>query len=230
MHVVPGTGEVETFRPAEFDAFLRTAQSRVRGHLLAPFVDETPWSCDHCSRCAFIPVCADRWKAEDHLKLVASIRRGQAERLIESGVTTLAGLAAVPPDLVVAKLTVPALTGLHDQAGLQLHRRETGVLTRHLLEPEAKRGFGLLPPPSEGDIYFDMEGDPFFEAAGGLEFLFGVLWRTAEGGAEYRAFSRGQPSRGAAGVRGVHRLRGGVPRRGIPTCTSTTTPPTSRRR
>jgi uncharacterized protein len=52
-----------------------------------------------------------------------------------------------------------------------------------VLPPEPARGFALLPPPSPGDLFFDIEGDPFWEARGGLEYLWGVS--DAEG---YRAF------------------------------------------
>ena len=40
-----------------------------------------------------------------------------------------------------------------------------------LLEPEGRAGFARLPEPSPGDLFFDIEGDPFFE--GGLEYLWG---------------------------------------------------------
>jgi predicted RecB family nuclease len=174
LHVVPGTGVVETYRPADFDAFFRIAQQRLRVHLQSP-PELYPWPCDHCSRCDFIPVCRKRWEDDDNLTLVASIRRDQVERLNRAGIETLAELATSPSDLKVNRLALPMLERLRDQAGLQLHRRETGELTQHLLEPIEKKGFGLLPPPSPGDIFFDMEGDPFFEPAAQLEFLFGVL-------------------------------------------------------
>jgi uncharacterized protein len=187
LHVVPGTGVVETFRPGDFDAFLRTAQARLRGFVADP-PEGYPWPCSHCSRCDFIPVCRDRWEHDDHLTLVASISRDQVEKLNGAGVETLAGLARSGEELVVRRLAPPMLDRLRDQASLQLHRRETGELTRRLLQPETERGLGLLPAPSPGDLFFDMEGDPFFEAAGGLEFLFGVLWRNDDGETEYRAF------------------------------------------
>ena len=185
LHVVPGTGVVETYRPADFDAFFRTAQQRLRTHLESP-PDLYAWPCDHCSRCDFIPVCAQRWRDDDHLTLVASIRRDQIERLNGVGVDTLAGLAVVPAELKVERLAAPMLDRLRDQASLQLHRRDTGELTRHLLEPVEKKGFGLLPPPSPGDVFFDMEGDPFFEPANQLEFLFGLLTQSG-GETEYTA-------------------------------------------
>jgi predicted RecB family nuclease len=187
LHVVPGTGVVESFRPHDFAAFLRTAQRRLQAH-----VEERPptypWPCDHCSRCDFIPVCAQRWRDDDHLSRVAGMRRDQIEKLADAGVPTLAELARSPATLSVPRLATPMLATLRDQAALQLERRETGRLVRRLLPPEAERGFALLPAPSPGDLFFDMEGDPFFEAAGGLEFLFGVLWREPEGATTYRAF------------------------------------------
>jgi len=42
-------------------------------------------------------------------------------------------------------------------------------------EAAAGCGFEALPPPSAGDVVFDIEGDPFWEPARGLHFLFGLL-------------------------------------------------------
>src|SRR5205807_341394 len=72
-------------------------------------------------------------------------------------------------------------------ARLQLERRESGkpVLEVLTVDPEGRRGFHRLPEPNPGDVFFDMEGDPF--EAGGLEYLFGV--RYMEGGAlKFRPF------------------------------------------
>ena len=79
LHVVLGTSEVETYRPADFDAYLRIAQRRLRAHVEEP-PETYPWPCEHCSRCDFIPVCRDRWDDDDHLTRVASIRRDQIEQ------------------------------------------------------------------------------------------------------------------------------------------------------
>jgi uncharacterized protein len=68
---------------------------------------------------------------------------------------------------------------------------------------EAERGLASLPPPSSGDLFFDIEGDPY-ALDDGLDYLFGVLetdgtfhafWsRDAAGGftrnAEQAAFER----------------------------------------
>jgi uncharacterized protein len=186
LHVVPGTGEPEHFATADFDSFFRVAQTRLRRHLDG--AETYPWPCDHCQRCDFKPVCNERWRDDDHLTLVASIRSDQVVKLNGARIVRLEELARSHDTLAVQRLAAPMLERLRDQAGLQLLRRETGRLERHLLEPEERRGFGLLPAPSVGDLFFDMEGDPFFEAAGGLEFLFGVLWREPDGETAYRAF------------------------------------------
>jgi len=187
LHVVLGTGETEAFRPDDVAAYLRRAQDRLRAQ-----VDERPetypWPCDHCSRCEFAGICHARWEADDHLTRVASMRRDWIEKLHTAGVTTLTGLAGTPPGLPVERLAQPVIERVRDQASLQLHRAKTGEIAVHLLEPEVARGFGLLPAPSPGDIFFDMEGDPLYEPAAGLEFLFGVLWQEPDGSKVYRAF------------------------------------------
>ena len=130
----------------------------------------------------------ERWKSDDHLTRVASIRRDQIGKLATVDVTTLTGLAEAPPGLSVRRLAPAMVETLRDQAALQLHRYRSGEIRYRLLEPEERRGLGLLPAPSPGDVFFDMEGDPFFDPACGLEFLFGVLWREPDGSVAYRPF------------------------------------------
>lgn len=185
VHVVLGTSEIEPYRPADVDAYLRVAQRRLRAHVEAP-PPTYPWPCEHCSRCDFVSVCRDRWVRDDHLTRVASIRRDQIGKLATVDVTTLTALGEAEPGLRVRRLAPPMVERLRDQAALQLHRYRTGELTYRLLEPEERRGLGLLPAPSPGDLFFDMEGDPFYDPAEGLEFLFGVLWREADGTTAYR--------------------------------------------
>ena len=78
VHVENGLGERETFRVAEFDAYYR----RVRDRFLDALgrADATyPWPCSHCGICDFRHLCRARLEADDHLVLVAGMRRGQAE-------------------------------------------------------------------------------------------------------------------------------------------------------
>jgi uncharacterized protein len=187
VHVVLGTREIESYQPADVSAYLRTAQRRLRRHA-EERPPTYPWPCDHCSRCEFTSVCRQQWVDDDHLTRVASIRRDQIAKLETVEVTTLTELAVAPADLRVRRLAPDAVEALRDQAALQLQRYREGEIRVHLLEPEEKRGLGLLPAPSDGDVFFDMEGDPLYDPASGLEFLFGVLWRESDGGMTYWPF------------------------------------------
>ena len=44
-----------------------------------------------------------------------------------------------------------------------------------LLQPQPESGFSLLPDPSPGDLFFDFEGNPFWDRDGSLEYLWGIL-------------------------------------------------------
>src|SRR3546814_15408316 len=65
------------------------------------------------------------------------------------------------------------VSNMSAQARLQAHHRTTGERQVVLLQATPERGFARLPQPDEGDIFFDMEGDPLFD--GGLEYLFGFV-------------------------------------------------------
>ncbi len=173
MHVLLGIGERRTLRHADFAAYYR----RVRAGFLSALdraAATEPYPVEHCALCEFRDVCNARWTQEDHLALVAGIRRGQVRHLRSAGVGTLAQLAQAPAT-PVPHIASRTLETLHDQAGLQLRRRTTGNLDWHSLPVEPGRGFERLPRPSSGDIMFDIEGDPFWEPACGLHFLFGLL-------------------------------------------------------
>ena len=62
-----------------------------------------------------------------------------------------------------------------EQAELQLHARETGEDIYRLLPQQEEAGFALLPEPSPGDLFFDFEGNPFWDKDGSLEYLWGIL-------------------------------------------------------
>jgi uncharacterized protein len=185
MHVLLGVGERRTLRPADFDAYYR----RVRAGFLAALgraIPTEPYRVDHCGLCEFRAVCEERWVQEDHLLLVAGIRREDVTRLQSAGLGTLAKLAQAPVTKV-EHVAPPTFEGLREQAGLQLHRRITGDLTWRARPVEPERGFERLPRPSSGDVVFDIEGDPFWEPARGLHFLLGLLTQGDDWAWRYRA-------------------------------------------
>ncbi len=83
---------------------------------------------------------------------------------------------------------------VREQARIQVEGREAGTVLHELLAVTPGFGLASLPEPSPGDIFFDLEGDPF-AGEGGLEYLFGYTFADAEGNAAYRAdwsFSRAE--------------------------------------
>ena len=99
----------------------------------------------------------------------------QIEKLAGAGIGTLAQLASAAEEPVPAGFDVDVWERLHEQAGLQLGRRETGEVRWVIQKPQPESGFALLPDPSPGDLFFDFEGNPFWDSSGGLEYLWGIL-------------------------------------------------------
>lgn len=186
MHVVLGSGERRSFRVAEFFAFYRRLRRRYEERLASEFAGTYPEPVEHCGLCGYIDHCQARWGADDHLSLIAGIGRAQVVRLSEAGITTCAQLAVAVPGDRPRRIGSGPFERLHEQARLQVHERTTGEQVYELLEPEEGRGFARLPGPNPGDLFFDMEGDPFYEGDG-LEYLFGVT-RVEDGELAFRAF------------------------------------------
>ena len=111
--------------------------------------------------------------------------RTQVDRLVAAEVPTLEALATLPSGNAVPKLRRDTLATLQEQASLQLQRRRTGELSHVALPLEPDRGFALLPEPSPGDVWLDLEGDPWYEPHRGLEYLLGWVYLDDDGAARY---------------------------------------------
>jgi predicted RecB family nuclease len=114
----------------------------------------------------------------DHLSQVACISRGQVRRLEEDGIGSHTTLAACEAGRHVPRISDAVFERLRVQARLQLDSRGLEIPLWRLRPPvseEPRRGLALLPPPSDNDVFFDMEGFPYAED--GLEYLFGAVTR-----------------------------------------------------
>ncbi len=174
IHVLLGSGERQSFRPQDFEAYARHVRAR-----LERFVSEEPATepmpCDHCEVCGFLTRCEDWWERVDHLSRVAGCGRRQIQRLSSAGIATMRALALADPSDAPPGINPEMFEKLHRQAALQLRRHDTGGLEYTLLDPQPERGLALLPDPSPGDIFFDIEGNPFWDERGSLEYLWGLL-------------------------------------------------------
>ena len=176
MHVLLGIGEQRTLRYDDFAAYYRRVRARFE-EAIGSTTSTEAYPVEHCGLCGFRAVCKSRWIADDHLVQVAGVRRDQVERLRDAGLPTMTALGRADPETNVPRVARHSFDTLRDQAALQVERRTTGRLDWHAIACDAGRGFELSPPPSRGDVIFDIEGDPFWEPAQGLHFLFGLLLR-----------------------------------------------------
>lgn len=177
VHTVLGGGtEPEKYRLEQYIAYFRKVKRDFEvAYNLPP--NSYPEPVEHCDVCSWFSVCDKRRHADDHLSLVPGTTRNQRKVLVTNGVTTVASLAALDlgPKLKLDGIGTTALVRIHNQAQLQVEGRKQGHLVYKLLEPtEPNTGLAALLPPSAGDIFLDLEGDPFaFQT--GLEYLIGVL-------------------------------------------------------
>lgn len=177
-HVILGDGESEPIELRRYAALHRHVVAQLEGVVSSPPRDTYPEPVAHCDVCDLAAECRQRLVEDDHLSLVATARRENREDLDQAGISTVVALA----DAAAADRPVPLgeerFEYLRRQAGLQVDSRTTGEPTHLNLEPVAGSGYALLPEPSPGDVYFDLEGDPYVGEKG-IEYLWG--WWTTDG-------------------------------------------------
>ena len=179
-HVVLGTGEIETVDLSRYAALHRRVTRRLEAVVALPAVATYPEPVSHCAICSLADECRQRLIADDHLSLVAGARRDQRERLVEGGIPTMTALATTD-HIDPMPLGPERYDLLHHQADLQMRSRDSGQPLHRHLEPKRASGYALLPEPSQGDVFFDLEGDPHV-GDGGIEYLWG--WWSAGAGYE----------------------------------------------
>jgi predicted RecB family nuclease len=207
MHVALGgsTATVEHHRVADYGAYYRLVRSVFDAFVAdseATYPPSTrPDPVEHCDVCRWNLECTSVRRRTDDLSLVAGITSRQRRALRTQGVDTRGALAALPLPIEAPPegTTRESLTRVREQARIQV----AGDTARpkvlyELVEPartragelEPNRGLLVLPEPSPGDLFLDLEGDPY-AFGDGIDYLFGVIEpavRDAEGQAAYRGF------------------------------------------
>ncbi|MGH8938321.1 MAG: TM0106 family RecB-like putative nuclease, partial [Actinomycetes bacterium] len=173
LYVVTGDGAEHPWRLVDVAAYARRVRARLRC-----FIDQRPTTSPvpvtHCSQCRWLARCAGQWRREDDLSLVAFMRRDHREALRTHGIDTVASLAAALPEDLPHVIGKASRQRLVQQATEQIRERTTGSPSYLLLPPTDRTGLLRLPPPSDGDLYLDFEGDPYAEGGSGREYLAGV--------------------------------------------------------
>jgi predicted RecB family nuclease len=200
--IAPGTAfGGEFYRVAEYAAYYRYVKDRLEkatvngdsvfsaGTILET-VSTYPEPCAHCDICRWFQECDKRRRADDHLSLVAGIRTQQRTQLEAWNRDTVVKLADMTIPLQEKPLhgSREGMERVREQARVQVAGRSQERLVHELLKVEPDTGFCKLPEPNSGDMFVDLEGDPFagdLEAGGGQEYLFGFVAIDAGGGRAY---------------------------------------------
>ena len=174
MVVVLGDGRKETFLVADYLRYYRQLKRRFLDWATRVERESYPERCERCSMCRWRDLCSTQWEQDDHLNRVAGITRVQMPRLRAAGVSTMAALAKLPAQTQLPRIQADTKKRLSHQARLQVQTLASGKPVFELLPLSPGKGFERLPPPSDGDLFFDMEGNPLED--GGLEYLFGLYF------------------------------------------------------
>jgi uncharacterized protein len=195
MHVALGGSArtVERHRVADYMAYYRMVKAAFEARVEAdggyanavyPPTATYPEPVQHCDVCRWQLVCGARRRADDDLSLVAGTPSRLRRALKTAGVPTRRGLAAMelPRPTPIDGVHGATLQKAREQASIQVRGEDAGKTIYELLaagrtrngEIERDRGLTSLPEPRPGDLFFDIEGDPF-ALDDGVEYLFGVL-------------------------------------------------------
>ena len=190
LHVAIGGSAraVERLRVDDYMAYYRSARDR----FLATMADESPATfppaatypepVEHCDVCRWAAECVQRRRDDDHLSFVAGISGRQRQALTGREISTLEALGdlALPMSPRLEGVGEGALARIREQARIQLEGRRNQDHRYELFQPasgepiDPERGLATLPEPSPGDLFLDLEGDPYaFDD--GLDYLFGIL-------------------------------------------------------
>jgi uncharacterized protein len=170
----------QTFRTNDFAAYYRHVKRSLNEALTNGLNGKDyPDPKEHCDVCRWRRQCEAKRRIDDDLCLVAGISKANINELKRHDILTTSSLAMMPlplswkPD----RGAVQSYERIREQARLQVEGRTAGRAIYELLPVEQGFGVSCLPAPSRGDIFFDLEGDPFI-GEGGLEYLFGYAFES----------------------------------------------------
>jgi len=120
-----------------------------------------------------------------HLSLVANITRTQMKRLERIGINTIDDIASTSLSSV-PKLSQDIFERLRIQAQIQISSEGKDKPDYKVLPHGDERSIGLslIPPHSDSDVFFDIEGFPLIE--GGLEYLWGATYFSHSGKRQFK--------------------------------------------
>jgi len=183
LHVIRPNGE-ERHLTSDFIHYLRVVMRRYRAAVDAG-AETYPEPVPHCAICQWNSHCEQRRRDDDHLRYVAGLSAEHARELRRRDIPTLEAFAGSAP-FAPERGAQATYDRLREQARVQWEARKTGTDIYETLPPVTGQGLFRLPAPDNGDLYLDLEGDPYIPTAG-REYLFGWVDRLDGGYHHYWA-------------------------------------------
>ena len=186
MHVVlPSVDFIpERFRVLDFAAYYRYVKKHLEEVAISGVdpLSTYPEPNPNCPICRWEQECKDLWRKDDHLSLVAGISKLQRKQLKAWQTETVELLAQLPLPLQQRpdNGSKDGYVRVREQARMQVAGRTEQCPVYELLDVIETRGLTRLPQLSAGDVFFDLEGDPF-AVSGGREYLFGFVAQDPNG-------------------------------------------------
>lgn len=191
MYVVVPCSDYEPiqYRVMDYVAYFRYVKNSLEKSVdIEDKSDTYPDPKSHCDICRWGNECDKKRREDDHLCLVANISKGQINELKKRSIETVADLAKVPLPIPwkPERGSVTTYERIREQARVQVEARKDGKGKIEILPLEPGFGFNCLPEPSDGDIFFDIEGDTSVGESG-MEYLFGYQYKNDKGSIEHVA-------------------------------------------
>ena len=169
-----GTGEEYSWDYSDAAPYLLEARTRFLSFReMDPPTQPEPVAA--CPTCRWLEWCEQTWGPDD-LRNVHRLSRRQRTLLHESGITTIADLAAAGDQHRPPRMAAATYDRLRQQAAAQTGPDDFVIIRP---QPEAT-SLVRVPPAHTGDIYFDLEGDPF-AAIPTLDYL----WAYSDSAGDY---------------------------------------------
>ena len=149
----------------EFDKFLSNIKKK----------NIYPEKCSFCSLCDWSDECDKIWEDDNYINLIAGSNKSQIEKLKKHKIRNVEQLINTKLTSTDLKINSEIFEKLKSQAKLQEEKRKTGESKIIILDPDVGKGFYKIPKPSEGDVFFDIEGFPRMDRP--FEYLHGIYYK-----------------------------------------------------
>lgn len=181
VELLLGDGSTSEHRLSDIAPVYRHRRARLHRIIRDRIADTSPvrWGDPRYSVCGQCAHCEAEIEASRDVLLVAGLRLTQRARLADAGITTIDSLAESSGP--VEGIGDSALEALREQARLQREARpaDDGGKPLPPFRVVNAEALAAIPAPSDGDIFFDFEGDPLYTEGDatrwGLDYLFGLV-------------------------------------------------------